>query len=214
MLRAYYARVAPRSVHDIPREKLSSYRLGRLERIKPSGQRALSFGAELLLIESLKTLGEPELPLDIYTGPGGKPGLREGPCFSLSHSGELVFCALSDVQVGCDVQKLPEAEPSPRLLERCLCERERRLYSESENKRELFTVLWGLKESYAKMDGAGLGPLPPAEIRIQLCRPGAAAVEGSSAKLWYRVDGDYVFAVCSEKHEIPQEFGQLDIYLK
>ena len=64
------------------------------------------------------------------------------------------------------------------------------------------------------MDGAGLGPLPPAEIRIQLCRPGAAAVEGSSAKLWYRVDGDYVFAVCSEKHEIPQEFGQLDIYLK
>ena len=146
--------------------------------------------------------------------PGGKPRLREGPCFSLSHSGELVFCAVSDAELGCDVQKIPETEPDFRVVERCLSEGEKRLYAGSGNRRELFTVLWSLKESYAKMDGAGLGQLSPAGIGIELSPAGSAAVAGSSAKLWYRVEGDYVFSLCSEKYGTPQEFGPVDSRVK
>ena len=111
MLRAYFA--GAQSCPEKPEELdvLSAYRLERLRRIKPDRQRALSFSAELLLIEALKTLEPPDLPLDIYTLEGGKPALRHGPCFSLSHSGDLVFCAVSDAPVGADVEKLPDKEP-------------------------------------------------------------------------------------------------------
>ena len=214
MLKAFYARVRPGTEQDFSREELSSYRLERLERIKLPGKRAFSLEAELLLIKTLKTLGETRLPLDIYVRPGGKPRLREGPCFSLSHSGELVFCAVSDAELGCDVQKIPETEPDFRVVERCLSEGEKRLYAGSGNRRELFTVLWSLKESYAKMDGAGLGQLSPAGIGIELSPAGSAAVAGSSAKLWYRVEGDYVFSLCSEKYGTPQEFGPADSRVK
>ena len=214
MLRAFYAQVRPGTEPDFSREQLSDYRLERLERTKLLRSRALSLGVELLLIRALKTLEEPRLPLEIYVRPGGKPRLREGPCFSLSHSGELVFCAISDAELGCDVQKIPEEEPSQRMLERCLCERERGLYAESGNRRELFTVLWSLKESYAKMNGAGLGQLSPAAICLELSSSGSAAVEGSSAKLWYRVEGDYVFSLCSEKYGMPQGFEPVELYTK
>lgn len=209
MLRAYYARVSTQAEPEFPREQLSEYRLDRLSRTKLPGQRALSLGAELLLINAMKTLAEPRLPLDIFVRPGGKPGLKEGPCFSLSHSGDVVFCVLSDAEVGADVQKLPEAEPGQRLLERCLSEEEKQLYRESKNKRGLFTLLWSLKESYAKLDGSGLGPLAPAEISIELSRPGMAKVKGSSAKLWYELEGNYVFSLCSQKYETPQGLDEL-----
>lgn len=214
MLRAYYARVDFRAEPERFMEELSAYRLERLERTKLPARRAAGLAAELLLIDSLKTLGSLSLPMDIYTLPGGKPRLGQGPCFSLSHSGELVFCALSETEVGCDVQKIPESEPSLRLLERCLSPGERRLYRESENRQELFSVLWSLKESYAKMDGAGLGPLPPSEIDIRLLGPGAAAVTGSGAMLWYRAEGGYVFSLCSEKYGTPQEFMLRELPLK
>ena len=127
MLRAYFARAQGLSQTD-SLDKLSSYRRERLSRISRERQRELSLSAELLLIEALNTLGPVGLPLDIHTQAGGKPILGQGPCFSLSHSGELVFCALSDEPVGADVQKLLEKEPEPRLLDRCLSQKERELY--------------------------------------------------------------------------------------
>ena len=211
MLRAYFA--GAQSCPEKPGELdvLSAYRLERLRRIKPDRQRALSFSAELLLIEALKTLEPPDLPLDIYTLEGGKPALRHGPWFSLSHSGELVFCAVSDAPVGADVEKLPDKEPGCGLLERCLSEKERELCLESENKKELFTLLWSLKESYAKMDGAGLGRLHLREISLELGPEGRAGVRGSDAKLSYYLHGGYVFSLCSESCAHPEEFLQLEL---
>ena len=210
MLRAYFARAQGLSQTD-SLDKLSSYRRERLSRISRERQRELSLSAELLLIEALNTLGPVGLPLDIHTQAGGKPILGQGPCFSLSHSGELVFCALSDEPVGADVQKLLEKEPEPRLLDRCLSQKERELYRKSGNKRELFSLLWSLKESYAKMDGAGLGPLHPGRISIELGEEGQAGVSGSGAKLSYRLEGGYVFAVCSGTYSNLEVFLQLKL---
>ena len=210
MLRAYFARAQGLSQTD-SLDKLSSYRRERLSRISRERQRELSLSAELLLIEALNTLGPVGLPLDIHTQAGGKPILGQGPCFSLSHSGELVFCTLSDEPVGADVQKLLEKEPEPRLLDRCLSQKERELYRKSGNKRELFSLLWSLKESYAKMDGAGLGPLHPGRISIELGEEGQAGVSGSGAKLSYRLEGGYVFAVCSGTYSNLEAFLQLKL---
>ena len=116
-----------------------------------------------------------------------------------------------DEPVGADVQKLLEKEPEPRLLDRCLSQKERELYRKSGNKRELFSLLWSLKESYAKMDGAGLGPLHPGRISIELGEEGQAGVSGSGAKLSYRLEGGYVFAVCSGTYSNLEAFLQLKL---
>ena len=184
--------------------------LSGLRRIKPDRQRALSFSAELLLIEALKTLEPPDLPLDIYTLEGGKPALRHGPCFSLSHSGDLVFCAVSDAPVGADVEKLPDKEPGCGLLERCLSEKERELCLESENKKELFTLLWSLKESYAKMDGAGLGRLHLREISLELGPEGRAGVRARTQSSVIICMGDTCSPCALRAVPIPRNFYSLN----
>lgn len=208
MFRAYFAQV-PLTDAEPLNDELSDYRHGRLGSIRNPAQRRLSLEAELLLIRSLKTLGEVCLPLDIFVEDGGKPRLRDGPCFSLSHSGQQVFCALSDSSVGADVQKIVDKGPGDRMLERCLSERERQIYETIEDKELFFTLLWSLKESYAKLDGAGLGPLHPAEICIEFGPPGLARVDGTDAKLWYHIGDAYVFTVCSGKYAAPELFEEL-----
>ena len=87
MLRAYFA--GAQSCPEKPEELdvLSAYRLERLRRIKPDRQRALSFSAELLLIEAMKTLEPPDLPLDIYTLEGLERLLADydGTLLAVSH---------------------------------------------------------------------------------------------------------------------------------
>ncbi len=75
----------------------------------------------------------------------GKPFFPDHPdlCFSLSHSGSLVLCAIGSLPCGADVQ-----EPrilSERVLRRCFDPRE---LSETDP-----ITLWCLKESFIKMNG-------------------------------------------------------------
>ena len=164
MLRAYFA--GAQSCPEKPGELdvLSAYRLERLRRIKPDRQRALSFSAELLLIEALKTLEPPDLPLDIYTLEGGKPALRHGPCFSLSHSGDYAVCALSKQPVGVDLQKRQTVKAG--LLRLFYTPKQERLFRErygiggcgmlEGEALDAFLREWTVKESYMKMIGTGM----------------------------------------------------------
>lgn len=89
----------------------------------------------------------------------GKPYLRDFPFFfNLSHSGEYVFCVLSDREVGADIQQCNSADygrlagrffsaEECRELESCVVENERQ---------QLFYRLWTRKEAYGKLTGVGL----------------------------------------------------------
>ena len=47
--------------------------------------------------------------LRFIAGEWGKPALRDHPChFSLSHSGERVMVAISDAEVGCDIERIDD----------------------------------------------------------------------------------------------------------
>lgn len=96
-------------------------------------------------------------------GKNGKPYWVELPYyFSLSHSGDLVALAVSEQEIGLDVQKVTGtdwrklagrffAQEEQRELEK-LCE-----ISEELGRKEFFR-LWCQKESYGKMTGEGLLP--------------------------------------------------------
>ena len=86
----------------------------------------------------------------------GKPVLRDYPDlhFSLSHSGNAVFCALDRRPVGADIEMIRR-----RNLEHLLSvfsDRERASIEQAASPELCFTRLWTRKESYLKLTGEGL----------------------------------------------------------
>lgn len=106
----------------------------------------------------LQLLGEPlELVLDY--GKKGKPYLREYPFyFNLSHSGEYVVCAVSDQEIGADIQQCVSVDVE-RLARRFFSAEECRAlaaYETEHEKRQFFFRQWARKEAYGKLIGEGI----------------------------------------------------------
>ena len=104
--------------------------------------------------------GWPALP-PVERSPRGKPRFagRDGRWFSLSHSGGLALCALSDGPVGVDVELvrprragLPTYVLSPEELARF------------DGSWEDFYRLWTLKESWCKREDSPL--FPPRSVPV------------------------------------------------
>ena len=89
----------------------------------------------------------------------GKPYLRgeENIHFNISHCNGLVACALSDEQVGLDVEEIQDFKES--LPKRILSDKEQEylagFQADTMQYREQFFRFWTLKESYVKWDGRG-----------------------------------------------------------
>ena len=134
-------------------KKLPMERQQRIHNMQQEKSRKQSMGVGLLLQKVLALYHMQDS--QVYTGEHGKP-MIEGLEFSLSHSGNLVVCAVSNKPVGCDVERLREA---PRgVAKRCFSEGEQAYlsqFSEVEYDREFFK-LWTMKESYVKMTGEGM----------------------------------------------------------
>ncbi|MBQ1449012.1 MAG: 4'-phosphopantetheinyl transferase superfamily protein [Coriobacteriales bacterium] len=99
--------------------------------------------------------------IELEYGRYGKPHLRSCPGvhFNLSHTRTAVMCAVSDVPVGCDVQRRCELPARDALFERrILHHRELALIGSSKGgrRRRLLTLFWTLKEAYTKQRGTGL----------------------------------------------------------
>ena len=136
------------TIPEARREKLAAYR--------NEGARRLSLAASLLLVRALqdKGLHVDKIALSEY----GKPYLPQLPDFhfSLSHSGNMALCAVSDEEVGCDIE-LPRGY-DPAIARRFFHPAEQEwLFSHPEAEQsDAFFRLWTCKESFVKALGLGL----------------------------------------------------------
>lgn len=90
----------------------------------------------------------------------GKPYFAAGNLhFSISHTKNFVFCALSDRPIGIDAEET-DRDIDLRLAEKILSPTEKVQYDEAEDKRTALLTFWVLKEAYAKYTGAGLQGYP------------------------------------------------------
>lgn len=178
-------------------ENLSVDRGLRIKNIKDSVKRRQCLGAGILLG---KVLGIYEKDIeDVQIGEQGKPEV-DGLCFNLSHSGNIVICAVSSKPIGCDIEKLKEA--SNRIAKRYWSTPEIQHLNAFEGEayhREFFR-LWTIRESYVKMTGEGLCiPKGSLEIivdeEIQIFRNGKKEICHIS-EIMIR---DYVISICSEE---------------
>lgn len=107
--------------------------------------------------ELLSELGEP-IPVRYTYGAKGKPYLQikenlPEMFFNLSHSEDYVICAVSEREVGADIQKMQEQVPE-RLANRFFSEKEKQLLQDCSP--DLFYRLWTRKEAYGKLTGEGI----------------------------------------------------------
>ena len=136
------------------REKALQYK--RLDDRKRSG---LVF---VLLQHTLREeYGITEVPEFVYNE-FGKPSFKNLPIhFSLSHCKDAVACAVSDHNIGIDVESI--APYNPDVARRVCTAAELQMLEQSANKDVDFIKLWTMKEAISKYEGMGLS-LPFAEI--------------------------------------------------
>ena len=174
---------------------LSEERKKKIVRYKQPEGRRQSLGAGLLLRQALARHGMQET--EVYIGKNGKPEVK-GICFNLSHSHNIVVCAIGEKPVGCDVEK-EESSAKEKVAERFFCDTE---IAYLKDKKEEFFRFWTMKESYVKMTGEGLRlPLNQFEIRfeerVKIYRDGKTC---ACFLKEYEIPG-YRLTVCSEESE-------------
>ena len=138
--------------------KMPQYRREKIDFLKRRDDKIRSLGAGVLLSRALKSVGVDE-NAEISVDKNGKPFLKDAKNvnFNLSHSGKLVMCAISEFEVGCDVELVKDGRID--VAERFFTVAEREFITAGDgekNKNERFFRLWTLKESFIKANGAGL----------------------------------------------------------
>lgn len=92
--------------------------------------------------------------------PMGKPCFLENPLhFSISHTKQHIFCAISDRPIGIDAEELTR-QVDPRLAEKILSGAEYAQYAAAADKNRALLTFWVLKEAAAKCTGRGLQGYP------------------------------------------------------
>lgn len=137
-----------------------------LQLTKAAARSELQFGdAEMIelsiqgLLVLLEQSGKEPVALEYTYGDNGKPYLKNYPYyFNLSHSGEYIFCVISEDEVGVDIQRTKPLKDD-RIARRFFSEEEKQALaacSTAAERQELFYRLWACKEAYGKLTGRGI----------------------------------------------------------
>jgi 4'-phosphopantetheinyl transferase len=137
-------------------------------------------GRAVLRYALTRHVGRQAAALRIAVTPNGKPECVAGPAISLSHSGDLVACAVAssaDVSIGVDVEAT-QPRDLDEIAQRFFTPAEAQWVGADTDTR--FRMLWVLKEAYLKVLGVGLsGGLDSLECRIE---PPSIAVRAADAR--------------------------------
>ena len=166
MLEIYYTNIREAS-WEWDMSPLSDYKKERLSQIKNIRKWKQSAATERLLIAALQDHDpQLELPLRFALGVNGKPLLKTKNLHcSFSHSGEWAACAVSDREIGLDIQT--DTAGKTEIARRFFTEEEKQWLYNSPRPDWDFTRLWSVKESYVKATGAGLScPLNTFSVKI------------------------------------------------
>lgn len=198
--------------------RVSEYRKKKIDRFLFQKDKMLSLGAEMLLQYCLSEHGVASY--QIKHGKHGKPYLqscvlkngthseRKQLYFNLSHSEERVMCVVSDMEVGCDVEKIDDVELEIAKRFFALDEYEKILSQKSKKEQnELFFRLWTTKESFVKATGLGIAQASK-NLRMDI-RDGQ---EGYHFKEYDLTDG-YCYAVCGLAEAFDETIRWVDLKL-
>lgn len=172
---------------------VSQYRSMVIDSYKLMEDKIRSLAATLLLDELLKEYNLNERDMEYFQGENKKPYFNNSDIFfSLSHSGDYVAAAISDKEIGIDIEQVHTINHN--IAKRFFTEKE---IGYIENDDDFFK-LWVQKESFVKAIGTGLAcPLNSFEI---INSYNESFVLFNNKKYSFTVNSidDYKTAVCTE----------------
>ena len=123
-------------------------RQAKIARYRFEKDKLLSLAAGLLI---RRAIGESP----IIFGEHDKPYAESGVYFSVSHSGSVAAIAVDDVEVGLDVEQIPD-ESRLKIADRFYHPNERAYVRGAEDQCRAFCEIWTRKEAVLKMTGEGI----------------------------------------------------------
>ena len=122
-------------------------------------QKALeNLAAAAVIDEAVKQFDLREKQINYGFGKVGKPYIKncDDIHFNISHSGDYAVCAISDCEVGIDIQKIEK--PNLQVAKRFFAKNEYEYIAnqpDEKSKSDAFYRIWTLKESFVKAIGVG-----------------------------------------------------------
>jgi len=188
-------------------DRVSPERRAKADRMRFEKDKCLSLGAGALLEAALAAEGVSDRTMTVAHD--GKPRLKheQNVRFNLSHSGTKVMCAVSDSEIGCDVEQIKE--PDMKIAKRFFhpAEYEALMQCRDAERRALFFRYWTLKESFMK--ATGLGFQLPLDAFCIILNGSMISVEQSVDTRAYHfreldLNDGYKYAVCSVDKPLDQ----------
>ena len=130
----------------------------RIAYCRLNGQSGHEAGRELLRQLCREETGK-EIPEILITDRGKPYFSGTGLHFSISHTPNHAFCALSENNVGLDAEEA-DRNINLKLAEKILSPEEKRQFDAAEDQRKALLTFWVLKEAAAKLSGEGLRGYP------------------------------------------------------
>ncbi|MCR4564116.1 MAG: 4'-phosphopantetheinyl transferase superfamily protein [Clostridiales bacterium] len=155
------------NIRDIPVGEYEKYFLlmtdskqKRVERFRfEDGKKRTVFGEMLARKMICRNCNIGEEKIVFKTSGTGKPYTKNADiCFNISHSDELVLCALNDTPVGVDIEKVRDINPMV-IKHTCNEDELEYVYENGISKRETlkrFFEIWTFKEACFKYKGTGI----------------------------------------------------------
>lgn len=195
--------------------RLDEERRAKADNFRFPKDRRLSVGAGALLMCALQKENVGNVSIEVKLT--GKPYLagKENLFFNLSHSENMVMCAVADKEVGCDVERKTEFDRA--LASYVMTKQEfQQIYGlESEAKQqEMFFRLWTLKESYMKATGLGIG-LEPGTFGMKVEKESISVIPPVDEREFYfkeyYLDDGYCYSCCSLSDEFSEGMTKVDL---
>lgn len=142
-------------VYENHLRSLPTWRRAKALQYKKFDDRKRSVLAFVLLQRALREeYGMTEIPAFVYNA-FGKPSLPNlSICFSLSHCRDAVACAVSESNIGIDVESIRPY--GPEVARRVYNDAELEALRNSREKDAELIKLWTMKEAISKYEGLGL----------------------------------------------------------
>ena len=184
---------------DICYEKADDLRKKKIDSLKKRDDRNRSLAAGMLCLAAAEKAGLFGEDAVTAGDPRGKLFFPKRPelSFSISHTGDRVILALSELPVGCDVEYAGRDVGVPVMKAFAPTEREYILAAGSEEeKRQRIIRVFTLKESFVKAVGEGLSGFKSFGISFDGEDRPALATCDERVAFWERVSEGYRTAVC------------------
>ncbi|MCR4604420.1 MAG: 4'-phosphopantetheinyl transferase superfamily protein [Eubacterium sp.] len=194
--------LSDKTVFDSYYVKQRKDRRERVDRMKFDSGKRLCLGGGIVMEKALETAGCSAEEIQVTKE--GKPYVN-GCFFNISHAGEIAVSAVSDKQVGVDVEKPREFGES--LIKKAFTQAEIN-YVEARNSdlsQSLYTKLWTVKESVMKWLGTGISLMPEFievdltdKISVKIIDDPDKNKQVENLKFTTFEHNDYHITVCSE----------------